>query len=184
MLQCHHLRLPSGSVFWLATALAPWFHVPVSIDARIRPPLPPDISHLETLCTVLLSLEVPFWSLCRLSFSLPLSFAFPSCVPPQWFGLQLKLIQAWKGSDDFSWKNCTLFCVCLWTLPLCSCLFYSNTLKQKNKDEKKTPKTFYTYFQPAIDPFANISTQRNETNLSPNLSALLLWHVLYIMRVV
>lgn len=27
-------------------------------------------------------------------------------------GLQLKLIQAWKGSDDFSWKNCILFAYC------------------------------------------------------------------------
>lgn len=109
MLQCHHFRLPSRSMFWLATALAAWFHVPVRVDARIRPPLTPDMSHLETLCTVLLFLEVPFRSLCCLSFALPLSFAFPSCVPPQWFGLQLKLIQAWKGSDDFSWKNCILF---------------------------------------------------------------------------
>lgn len=44
-----------------------------------------------------------------LSLALSLSFAFPLCVPPQRSGLQLKLIQAWRGSDDFSWKNCILF---------------------------------------------------------------------------
>lgn len=54
--------------------------------------------------------------LCHLShilyFALSLSFAFPLCVPPRRSGLQLKLIQAWKGSDDFSWKNCILFAYC------------------------------------------------------------------------
>ncbi len=48
-----------------------------------------------------------------LSFALSLSrSAFPLCVPPQRSGLQLKLIQTWKGSDDFSWKNCILFAYC------------------------------------------------------------------------
>lgn len=54
--------------------------------------------------------------LCHLShilyFALSLSFAFPLCAPPERSGLQLKLIQAWKGSDDFSWKNCILFAYC------------------------------------------------------------------------
>lgn len=76
--------------------------------------LNPYISHLETLCAVLFSLGFfcfPFSTL-SLTFSLfavLLSFGFPSCVNPQQFGLQLKLIQAWKGSDDFSWKNCIFF---------------------------------------------------------------------------
>lgn len=35
----------------------------------------------------------------------PFHFLSPSCVPPQRSGLQLKLIQAWGGSDDFSWKT-------------------------------------------------------------------------------
>lgn len=61
VLQCHHLRVISPSV-----------------HARNRPPLPPDISHLEALYAALLSLEVPPPLL-----ALPLSFAFPSCVPPQ-----------------------------------------------------------------------------------------------------
>lgn len=42
VLQCHHLRVISPSV-----------------HARNRPPLPPDISHLEALYAALLSLEVP-----------------------------------------------------------------------------------------------------------------------------
>lgn len=57
-----------------------------------------------------------FSCICLLShilfYSLSLSFASPLCVPPQRSGLQLKLIQAWKGSDDFSWKNCILFADC------------------------------------------------------------------------
>lgn len=62
--------------------------------------------------------------------------AFPLCVPPQRSGLQLKLIQTWKGSDDFSWKNCIIFCNLLWTLLLPSCLFYSNTLKQSMMEKR------------------------------------------------
>lgn len=49
---------------------------------------------------------------CLLSHIPSFIFLFPFCVPPQRSGLQLKLIQAWKGSDDFSWKNCILFAYC------------------------------------------------------------------------
>lgn len=111
-----YFRLLFHSMFRLATSSATWFDTLLTSHAKNHLPLTPDISHLETLCIVLHSLKFPFFPVSAVSLpfstALSLSFAFPSCVPSQRFGLQLKLIQAWNGSDDFSWKNCIIFAYC------------------------------------------------------------------------
>lgn len=118
----------------------------------------------------------------------PLSFlrsapfiCFPQLCSSSVIWLTAEADSGMEGIRWFQLEKLHSFCVWLWTLPLSSCLFYSYTLKQKNMDEKNPQKPFTHIANNRL--FSNISTRWNETNLSPNLSALLLWHVLYIRRV-
>lgn len=152
------------STFWLATGLATWFHVPVSIDAKIHPPTTPDISHLETLCTALLSLEVPFRSLRCLPF-----ICFPQLCSSSVIWLTA---EADSGMEGFGWfqleKLCILFVYgfepCHYPVACFTVILWT---EKQGWGKRKTQKNLLHIFSANSRLLSNISTRWNETNLSP-----------------
>lgn len=147
-------------MFRLASALATWFATLLTPDAKNRLPLTSDISHLETLCTVLHSLEFLFFpSLLSLSHSLfcSLSFiCFPQLCSSSAIWLTAEADSGMEGIRWFQLEKLHSFCILLWTLLLSSCLFYSNTLKQKDKDGETFTQSVSA---PTVVHFKNISVQ-------------------------
>lgn len=105
-----------------------------------------------------------FLSLSSLSHSLLCSLSF-ICFSPLCSSSAIWLTaEADSGMEGIRWfqlEKLHSFCILLWTLLLSSCLFYSNTLKQKDKDRetfaqsvwssrtpfKKFPSTVYCHHQ-------------------------------------
>lgn len=116
VLQCHHLRIISPSV-----------------RARNRPPLPPDISHLEALYAALLSLEVPPPPTPTLPRSAPF-ICLPQLCSSSVSWLTAEADSGMEGIRWFQLEKLHSFCVSLWMPPPSSCPVHSNTLKHKNQD--------------------------------------------------
>lgn len=94
-----YLRLLSHSMFRLASALATWFATLLNPDAKNRFPLTSDISHLETLCTLLHSLKFFFFfpRLCCLSHILSFALSFHLLSPAVFLLSDLAYSWSWFG---------------------------------------------------------------------------------------